>query len=266
MLYNMFCLSFVDGRKADSWSLCDSKMSLISSAMSLSPGQLDYDELARRCRQESKHYLAGRSHNETYCFELFRRAIFDRDQAAWQAVYTQYQALVAAWVRQHSKFQPIDEEPAFFVNAAFAGFWRRVSKPEITLHFNNLGQLLQYLKQCAHSAIEDAYRRQQYCPPDILAWDDLAETVVDNAPSPEERAISQAEVGTLERAILNRLQNETEAVVATLSWKYGLRPREIQRHRPDLFTGVSQVYRVKRNILNRLLRDPYIQWLRQEMR
>jgi RNA polymerase sigma factor (sigma-70 family) len=234
--------------------------------MSLSPGRLDYDELARRCRQESERYLAGRSHDETYCFELFRRAIFDHDQMAWQAVYAQYQALVTHWVRQHSKFQPIDEEPAFFVNAAFAGFWRRVSKLETTLHFNNLGQLLQYLKYCAHSAIEDEYRRQQHWPPDTLAWDDLAETVVDNAPCPEERAISQAEAATLERAILNRLQNEAEAVVATLSWRYGLRPREIQRHRPDLFTDASQVCQVKRNILNRLLRDPYIRWLRQQMR
>jgi hypothetical protein len=59
--------------------------------MSLSPGELAYDELARRCRQESERYLAGRSHDETYCFELFRRAIFDHDQAAWQAIYAQYQ-------------------------------------------------------------------------------------------------------------------------------------------------------------------------------
>jgi hypothetical protein len=96
--------------------------------MSSSPNGLSVEELAQRCRQESEKYLAGQPHDETYCFELFRRAIFNRDQAAWQAIYAQYQTLITSWVWRHSKFQSTNEEAASFVNAAFIRFWRTVSK------------------------------------------------------------------------------------------------------------------------------------------
>lgn len=106
------------------------------------------DELIRRCREGSKHYLAGRSHDETYCLELFHRALVHQDQEAWQAIYTQTQSLITDWVWHHSKFRHTREEAGFFVHAAFAGFWRTLSKPETAARFNHLGQLLGYLKGC----------------------------------------------------------------------------------------------------------------------
>jgi len=72
------------------------------------PGELSIGDLTWRCRQESAQYLAGNAHNETYCLELFRRAIVDQDQAAWPALYTHYEPLVAEWARHHPKFQHND--------------------------------------------------------------------------------------------------------------------------------------------------------------
>jgi DNA-directed RNA polymerase specialized sigma24 family protein len=223
-------------------------------------------ELIRRCREESKHYLAGRPHDETYCLDLFHRALFEQDQGAWQAIYTQYQTLITDWVWHHSKFPHTGEEAGFFVNAAFAGFWRTVSKPEMAAKFNHLGQLLGYLKRCTHSAIEDEYRRQQRQAQDMLAWEDLSEAVVDHTLSLEAWVTSQTEADSLWRVILSRLRGEAEEVVAILSWLHGLPPQEIQAHRPDLFADVGRVYRIKHKILNRLRHDAEIQQFWKKMR
>jgi hypothetical protein len=77
-------------------------------------------------------------------FELFRRAILNRDQAAWQAIHAQYQTLITSWVWRHSKFQSTNEEAASFVNAAFIRFWRTVSK-------KGMGQFLATLKSSCQS-------------------------------------------------------------------------------------------------------------------
>jgi DNA-directed RNA polymerase specialized sigma24 family protein len=121
---------------------------------------------------------------------------------------------------------------------------------------------LQYLKSCVHSAIEDAYRQQQRWPPEALIWNELSEVLVDEELSPEARVLSRLVREALEWAVWSRLRDEAEVVVATLSWEYGLSPREIQARRSDLFATVQQVYRIKRNILDRLSRDPDIQKLR----
>jgi hypothetical protein len=228
--------------------------------------ELSVDLLAQHCQQETEKYLAGHSHDETYCLELFRRATLDDNQEAWRAIYAQYQNLVADWIWQYSKFRRTDEEITVFVNAAFMRFWRTISKQSKEFQFDNLGQLLGYLKRCVHSAVEDAYRQQQRGPQDTLIWEELSEALADDETSLETRVLSRVEMDALEWVVWSRLRGEAEMVVARLSWLDGLRPREIQARRSDLFANVRRVYRIKRNILERLLRDPDIQNFWKQMR
>jgi hypothetical protein len=44
-----------------------------------------------------------------------------------------------------------------------------------------------------------------------------------------------------------------------------LPPRDIQARHPDLFANVNEVYSAKRNLLNRLQRNPDLQRLHREM-
>lgn len=229
--------------------------------MDHSVGELTIDELTRRCLQEASHYLAGQDFDQTCCLELFRRAIYLDDQSAWQVLYRQYRTLLISWVCHHSKFCQINEEPTYLVDAALVNFWRKTSGHKLTLKFNNLGQLLQYLKRCIHSVIEDEYRRQQRWLRINSAWDEVAETVVDPNVYLEEGVVAQAEADILEQAILSRLPTQVEVIVATLSWWHNLSPHDIFLCYPDLFTDVRQIYRLKRTILQRLKRDPYLQGL-----
>jgi RNA polymerase sigma factor (sigma-70 family) len=235
--------------------------------LTLSPSsRLSVDELALRCQQEHEKFLAGSACDETYSLELFHRALFDHDQAAWQAIYAEYHPMVTQWVRRYSRFQYTNEETAFFVNAAFTRFWRAVSRREMRSQFDSLPRLLGYLKCCVYSAIEDECRRQQRWSRDTVDWDNFVEAVPDGALPVEEHAIGHVARDTLEWAVRSRLQDEKEEVIATLSWVYGLPPREIQTRHPDLFTDVRQIYKIKQNILSRLQRDPRIQYLRKYIR
>jgi hypothetical protein len=226
---------------------------------------LSVEELSRRCRQESESYLAGRPHDESYCLELFRRAVFQHDQVAWQAIYAQYQSLILYWVQRHSQLQNAGEEPTFFVNAAFVRFWYITSKKEMGPKLDSMGKLLHYLKCCVHSAIVDDCRRWQRWSQGKPDGDGVGEPMVDGIPRPEEQALRQVVTDHLVRVVRGRLQGEEEMVVAALSWMYDFRPREIQMRRPDLFPDARRVYQVKRNILKRLRRDPELRQLWKSM-
>jgi RNA polymerase sigma factor (sigma-70 family) len=225
------------------------------------PSYLDLDELAQRCRPESQEHVAPQAGDEACGLELFQRAIVFQDGAAWCALYVEYKSLVAHWVRNHSKFPATGEDVAYFVNEAFARFWHTASRHQARHQFQGLGQILNYLKVCAHSAIEDEWRRRRHWLPDPLAWDDMSEVVAGEEPSPERHVMSQIAVEALAQAVLSHLRDEEDKVVAILSWTYGLRPQEIQARRPDLFPDVRRVYQVKRNLVNRLQRDSVIQQL-----
>ena len=225
---------------------------------------LDLKKLIQHCQEETTKFQADQSHDEQYCLELFYRAIRDNDQAAWEAIYVQYQALVATWVGQHPRFQGSQKEIPVFINAAFARFWRNIFSPEQKKHFDSLGKILHYLKQCLNSVIVDTYRQPRWSQ-EILQWDELSEELSDEEVRFEDRILNQVIQEALQWAVWRRLQGEVEIVVATLNWRDALSPAEIQKCHPDLFPDVQRVYRVKRNILERLLRDPEIQNLRKWM-
>ncbi len=95
--------------------------------------------IAHRCAQETELFFQRQSYDPQYCFELFRRAIMDRNQRAWELVYAQYRSLVAGWVERNSAFRSSGEETQFFVNRAFEKMWvaltpakfKQFSRPEI---------------------------------------------------------------------------------------------------------------------------------------
>ena len=43
--------------------------------------------IAHRCTRETEAFFQRRAHDPAYCYELFRRAIVDRCQPAWDVRY-----------------------------------------------------------------------------------------------------------------------------------------------------------------------------------
>src|SRR5215213_11156132 len=154
---------------------------------SLDPMQLSLPALVRRSATESDHFYHNRPYDARFAHELFRRALVERDEIAWEHIYTHYSPLVESWVRRSGAFVGSGESSEFFIGAAFTKFWRAVS-PERFVTFATLAALLAYLQLCTGSVVIDSVRAQSWA--EMVSDDSLP---VDQTPraSADEQAIDR---------------------------------------------------------------------------
>ena len=209
--------------------------------------------LAHRCSREEELYFQRQSYDSQYCFELFRRTIMHQNQRAWELVYTQYYPLVTGWIERHSAFADSGEEIQYFVNRAFEKMWGAMT-PDKFNAFTNLPSLLRYLQMCVNSVIIDHTRRAEHpivnFPDEVPATDSIHQDMVI-----ENLALDNIYQQRILEALKARMRDEQEWRVASGTFILNLKPREICACFPEIFCDVSQVYRVKENVLARLRRD-----------
>ncbi|MGN6565768.1 MAG: sigma-70 family RNA polymerase sigma factor [Thermomicrobiales bacterium] len=208
--------------------------------------------LIAACRDETERFQRREDVSGESCFELLRRAIAGRDQAAWEAIFAQYRGMVLAWVRRHPALGALPEDDDYWINRTFERFWSAVG-PERFDMFNGLAAALRYFKMCAHSVILDAARaqgaaRDEALPEQLPARGDAADPAAIVGSELTRRALWD-----IVRAALT---GDDERLVAELCFALDLKPREVYARHPDQFASVADVYRVKRNVLDRLRRNP----------
>jgi DNA-directed RNA polymerase specialized sigma24 family protein len=191
------------------------------------------------------------------CYELFRRAIADRDSDAWGAIHQRFGALFASWAWRVGGSTFSAGECADITDQALARAWAALT-PERFAHFETLSKLLSYLRACVTSTMIDAIRAQ-------MASDrPLDERQIDTAASPEQIVLADLDRSSLWSTALALTDSPEERVTLLESFVYGLPPRAIlERHR-QLFPNIAAVYSTKRNLLQRLERNSDIQRLREE--
>src|SRR5689334_24564640 len=81
------------------------------------------EDLAQKCAKETDLFFNHHDYDPSYGFELFRRAVRNKDERALEEVITLYQPLVARWVDKYSGFLSINEEVQDFIAQAFERFW-----------------------------------------------------------------------------------------------------------------------------------------------
>jgi DNA-directed RNA polymerase specialized sigma24 family protein len=223
------------------------------------PRLLTLAGIAHRCGQETELFFRHQSHDPRYCFELFRRAIMDHNQRAWEFVYAQYQPLVTGWVKRHSAFPTSGEEVQYFVNRAFEKMWVALT-PNKFSRFPNLKSLLRYLQMCVHSVIVDQMRVAEQSVVGVQV-EALAAEGRARGPGVENQALARVQRQDFWDQINARLRNEKERRVVYGSFVLALKPRELYAQFGETFCDVNEVYRVKENILARLRRDTELQEL-----
>lgn len=214
--------------------------------------------LAARCGIESEHFYRGRSFDPCFAYELFRRALVERDEQAWEYVYGHYSLLVESWVRRCGAFAGSGETSEFFVGAAFTKFWRAVT-PERFATFPTLAALLHYLQLCTGSVVIDSVRTQSWA--EMVPEEELPLTQTPQV-APDEQALDRVGRAEFWRTVASQLTGDDECAVVVGSFVLGMKPGEIYAQRPDLFASVHEVYNIKRNVLGRLSRSPE---LRQQL-
>lgn len=180
--------------------------------------------------------------------QLFQRALSRYDDDAWNLLIERYQGLVLAWVRNHSRHELAYRyhNPEHYVALAFERFWQATSRNQ-SLTFTSLEAALSYLKASLNGAILDTLRT--YTRPEV--------------PLPEPGSFYAGELASDDAAyeqelwevIHNLLPSPRERRVAYLLFHCGLKPREIVQFCRDEFPEVREVHRLRRNVVERLLRQ-----------
>ncbi len=210
--------------------------------------RLTIGDLAQRCACETELFFQRQSHDPRFCFELFRRAIEDGDEHAWECLYAQYSTLVTSWVQKHSMFASTGEDPGYFANRAFEKLWTSLPADRFG-RFPDLKSLLRYLQMCVHSVIVDYVRAA-----------DRAEQEVDvDSPEPagpdlQDQVLERIQLDEFWRWLNAHLHDEKERIVVHGSFVLNLKPRELYSQYSRLFSDVAEIYRVKQNVLARLRR------------
>jgi hypothetical protein len=219
----------------------------------LSPQVMSITELADRCMNEINKYRHGEPSNDQYGIELFRRALTQRDPLAWEIVQQCFSEMMLNWMRNHPMRKAasrIDSEENY-VAQAFTRFWQAtIGNQEI--EFRALAAVLRYLRASLNGTVLDtlrAYSRSRVIP--------LPEPGSPGEPLVED----QDEKRELWEVIQGLIPNEREQRVAYLIFHCGLKPREIVHFCSEEFSEVQEIYRLRRNIVDRLLRNAdYIRW------
>ena len=206
---------------------------------------LAHTNLVQQCRRESQRFFQHQPNDPTFCYELFRRAMIGRDQAAWSAIYDQYTPLALGWVERHASFAGCEEESLYFVNRAFEKMWSALS-PEKFSRFPDLKSLLRYLQLCIHSVIIDYARTAQQVElaEPTGSWQGL-----------ESDVLAEMARGELWQRIGTHLTDKREKQLLYYRYALGLKPREICNRFADEFPEVGEIYVMNQNILARLRRD-----------
>jgi hypothetical protein len=192
-------------------------------------------------------------------YELFRRAIVERDDEAWAAIYTHFRQLLISWARNAVARVPATGQYEDIADRALARAWAALTAEQFA-QFPSLAALLGYLRTCVGAAAIDAARAEATRE---RAYQKLA---LPSVTTPEELVLSALNRDDLWRVVSKLVSNEHERIILIESFVLNLPPRAILERHKDHFADVPAIYAAKRNLLNRLERSRDLRQLYRDLR
>jgi DNA-directed RNA polymerase specialized sigma24 family protein len=209
--------------------------------------------LIAQCVDELDHYRQGEPCTEAYGLELLRRATMQGDQEAWAGVQHCFGGIVRGWLRRHPHREVTCrlESEEQYVAQAFERFWQATAFNQ-RVEFSTLAAALQYLRASLNGVILDMLR----------AYARLREVPLPGPGEPGEPLVEDSSDHSGVWDTLNTiLSNPREQRLAYLLFHCGLKPREIVRFCSQEWSDVQEIYRLRRNIMERFLRHAdYLRW------
>jgi hypothetical protein len=208
---------------------------------------LSVPQLAALSQVELDNYRRGEPYTDAYGVELVRRATAQADQEAWAWMQRCFSGFVLGWLYRHPSRETACrlESEENYVAQAFERFWQATTLTR-RLEFYTLAAALQYLHMSLNAAIVDTLRtyarsREVSLPEPGEAGEPYAEDTSDSSEVWE--------------VVQTMLPNEREQRLAYLLYYCGLKPREIVSFCSQEWSDVREIYRLRRCIMERLLRN-----------
>lgn len=226
-------------------------------------------DLSTRSQREMQQYYKNGDAETAYSYELFRRALGERNERAWAEITRIYHGMVKTWVLKHGRFEDSGEEADYFVNRAFERLWRYVAcKPGKFAQFSELPAILQYLKLCAHASVTDDAPSLSVPTSSIDGDGQQGRPDVDShiaAPNPLRSDQTNAvETQELWQIVESYLVDQVEQIVFVGFFREGLKNRELLHLYPQHFKDAKEISNKRTSILRRLSRNEEFKEILQE--
>jgi DNA-directed RNA polymerase specialized sigma24 family protein len=218
----------------------------MNSPINTPPGEMSLEALAHRSLLEMHKFRRKEPSDDQYCLELFRRALVEQNEAAWNTVYTYWQESVRHWFRRNANCAAAlrhDDEQTY-IDDTFKRFWQSVKAQP--LEFSSLASVLWYLRLCLNSVMIDTLRTYARKKVHALPEPDSPDELL------VEDSYHECEWWSV---IESMLKDERERRAIYLLYHCGLKPKEIMLRCPGEFTDEQEIYRLRRNGLDRLKRN-----------
>jgi len=190
-------------------------------------------------------------------YELFRRAILDRDAEAWAAIHACYRPLLISWAYHCGAGTCTAESADDLADQALARAWVALT-PAHFAAFPSLARLLSYLRACVATTVIDSTRAR-------AAAERARHPLHTNAPAtPEQIVLATRDRDALWQAVSALVATPAEHIVLVESLVYGFPPRTIWARHSQLFPEIATIYRTKRSLFNQLQCHPDLLRLREE--
>jgi hypothetical protein len=206
---------------------------------------LQVPELVEQCQREIQLHRRGEPSNETYGLELLRRAMVQGDQAAWTGFQQCFGELVLDWLHAHPRREVAGhlEREETYVALAFERLRQAAVQQQRVCR--TLDEALAYLRASLQGAILDSLRTSSR-PGEAS----LLEPGQAGEPLVEDQAASLQ----VWQVLQSLPPSAREQRLAYLLYHCGLSPVEIVLFCPQEWNDVQEIYLLRRNILERLLR------------
>ncbi len=237
---------------------------------------LALDQLIQCCHATTVTYL--RTHqagDDSYCLELFRRAVQDHNETAWAFIYTAYSTdellgehYILKWVRSWLNGRHgAAIRSAYTEDEIVQEIWLRFSSSEAarTFNFESMSQLMSYLRRLVNNFIMDTARRRapQVIDPsteqEAAHIEQMMRTVPDQRSNGVDNLMAEHEsLEELLQQIGNEIiTNESEWLVFRNYFLERLPPRKLYALYPGAFAP-GEVEVIRTRLVRRLRKSPFI--------
>lgn len=209
--------------------------------------QLNTQKLSVHCAEQTSLFRKTGDSDGRYCYELLRRAAVG-DEEAWEKVYAYYSPEIQNQIKRQGVDAPDIEDLTHEV-------WERLRRNMLNLdkwsRFPDLKHVLAFFGDCVTSVTVDYFRTSR-------RRQKLMERLsLENPNWTSEEGLTQLERRELVLHCVRRhYRHENDAFLVEQLWGFGRKPQEVARRYPDKFPTAAQVSQQKRNLIDRIARDP----------
>lgn len=232
-------------------------------------------DLIACCQENTMRYLRTReASNDSYCLELFRRAVQHGDEGAWAFIYTFYSTeeflgdhYLLKWVRSwvHGRHGALIRA-AFTEEEFVQEVWLRFMHSDAgkAFSFETMAHLMAYLRRLVNNFALDLTRRrtpalvEAATEGEAASLEQAIRRVPDQGEDIEEHLTRQESLETLLSAVwIDIVVTDHEWLVFQDHFLEGLPPREVYRLHPDTFAP-NEVEITRTRLARRMRKAPFL--------